>query len=120
MRGTIFRVIGLAAGAMLLIGLGISANASAHMFRSVGGTGIHHEATGERTESPEASDKPEATKPPKPAQTADTDGEAGPDEDGDHQTGATDEHQSGSQTEDKSGDNEKDKGGSGGGSGGGD
>jgi hypothetical protein len=113
MRGTIFRVMGLAAGAMLLVGLGISANASVHQFRSVGGsTGIHHEATGERHETPEPSEKPEATSKPKPTEKPEQDVETG-----DDKTGATEDSKRGSQNEDKSGDTKKDKGGSGGGSG---
>ena len=117
MRGMIFRVLGLTAGVMLLVGLGISANASAHMFRSVpGSTGIHHEATGERTETPEPSDTPEATKSPTAAEPADTDVEAGPGEVGDNQSEDT---KAASQTETKS--KASDKGGSGGSdSGGGD
>jgi hypothetical protein len=114
MRGTIFRVMGLAAGAMLLVGLGISANASVHQFRSVGSTGIHHEATGERHETPEPSEKPEATSKPKPTEKPDKDVETA------DETGAAEDSKGGSQNEDKSGDTKKDKGGSGGGSGGGD
>jgi hypothetical protein len=90
MRGTIFKVLGLAAGAMLLVGLGITANASAHHSRSfLNFTGIHHEATAERTESPEPSDSPETKAKPEATQPADNDAEA-VDEEGDHQTGTQD------------------------------
>jgi hypothetical protein len=66
-------IVGIAAGAILIAGAGVSAHTGGlTLFRSVGMQQTHlgDEASGARTESPEASPKAEPTEKPEPAPTA--------------------------------------------------
>jgi outer membrane biosynthesis protein TonB len=92
LRRSVF--ISLIAGAVLIVGVGISAHAQGmHLFGTfTGSTGVHHEASGARTESPEPAEspepspKPEPTEKPEPSptpETGDNESADGPDTDGD-------------------------------------
>jgi hypothetical protein len=87
-------LISLIAGAVLMVGVGISAHAQGmHFFGTFSGsTGVHHEATGGRTESPEPAESPEPSPKPEPTEkpeaspspeTGDNETADGPDTDSD-------------------------------------